>query len=140
MKSIYVSETLEKKEANIGIKEGVAKTKTFFVGPDSVDDVYVIPDKDIDMETAVVKVYQSASDTAFTSYINISKSTTINANTRLYIMKEAPNGFYEITFGDGITLGTAPEAGNKIVIEYLKVCKLERRLYVYDLISLYYKI
>jgi len=106
---------------NIGIKEGIAKTKTFFVGPDSVDDVYVIPDKNIDMETAIVKVYQSATDTAFTSYINIGKSSTINANTRLYIMKEAPNGFYEITFGDGITLGAAPEAGNKIVIEYLQV-------------------
>lgn len=106
---------------NIGIKEGIAKTKTFFVGRDSVDDVYVIPDKNIDMETAIVKVYQSATDTAFTSYINIGKSSTINANTRLYIMKEAPNGFYEITFGDGITLGAAPEAGNKIVIEYLQV-------------------
>ena len=117
----YYSYLTPSGSANIGIKEGVAKTKTFFVGPDSVDDVYIIPDKDIDMETAIVKVYQSASDTAFTSYINISKATTINANTRLYIMKEAPNGFYEITFGDGITLGTAPEAGNKIVIEYLKV-------------------
>ena len=106
---------------NIGIKEGIAKTKTFFVGRDSVDDVYVIPDKNMDMETAIVKVYQSATDTAFTSYINIGKSSTINANTRLYIMKEAPNGFYEITFGDGITLGAAPEAGNKIVIEYLQV-------------------
>ena len=106
---------------NIGIKEGIAKTKTFFVGRDSVDDVYVIPDKNIDMETAIVKVYQSSTDTAFTSYINIGKSSTINANTRLYIMKEAPNGFYEITFGDGITLGAAPEAGNKIVIEYLQV-------------------
>ena len=117
----YYSYLTPSGSTNIEIKEGVAKTKTFFVGPDSVDDVYIIPDKDIDMETAVVKVYQSASDTAFTSYINISKATTINANTRLYIMKEAPNGFYEITFGDGVTLGTAPEAGNKIVIEYLKV-------------------
>ena len=81
----------------------------------------LIPDKDIDMETAIVKVYQSASDTAFTSYINISKSTTINANTRLYIMKEAPNGFYELTFGDGNTLGKTPVAGNKVTIEYLQV-------------------
>lgn len=106
---------------NIDVLEGHAHTKTFFVGPDSVDDVYVIPDKSIDMETAIVKVYESSTDTTFANYINISKASTINENTKLYIMKEAPNGFYEITFGDGVTLGKAPVAGNKIVIEYLQV-------------------
>ena len=106
---------------NIDLLEGHSHTKTFFVGPDSVDDVYVIPDKSIDMETAIVKVYESSTDTTFANYINISKASTINENTKLYIMKEAPNGFYEITFGDGVTLGKAPVAGNKIVIEYLQV-------------------
>lgn len=43
----------------ITIKEGTAKVKTFFVGADSLDDVYVIPDKSIDTETAVVKVFES---------------------------------------------------------------------------------
>ena len=85
----YYSYLTPSGSANIGIKEGVAKTKTFFVGPDSIDDVYIIPDKDIDMETAVVKVYQSASDTAFTSYINISKSTTINALSAALTTEEA---------------------------------------------------
>lgn len=105
----------------IALKEGTAKTKTFIVGPDSLDDVYIIPDKNIDMETAEVKVYQTSTDTAFTSYSNITKATTINADTRLYIMKEAPNQFFELTFGDNITLGKAPEAGNKIVVDYLQV-------------------
>ena len=36
-------------------------------------------------------------------------------------MKEAPNGFYELTFGDGNTLGKTPVAGNKVTIEYLQV-------------------
>ncbi len=106
---------------NINVLEGIAKTKTFFVGPDSVDDVYIIPDKNIDMETAVVNVFQSANDITSTGYINISKASTINENTKLYIMKESPNGFYELTFGDGVTLGKAPVAGNKIVVEYLQV-------------------
>lgn len=105
----------------ITIKEGSAKIKTFFVGADSLDDVYVIPDKSIDTETAVVKVFESPSDTAFTSYININKATQIDENSRLYIMKEAPNGFYELTFGDGNTLGKTPIAGNKVTIEYLQV-------------------
>lgn len=106
---------------NISLKEGVSKTKTFIVGPDSINDVYIIPDKNIDMETAVVKIYETPSDTAFTTFIALGKATTINANTRLYIMKEAPNEFFELTFGDGVTLGKAPEAGNKVVVEYLQV-------------------
>jgi len=106
---------------NITIKEGAAKVKTFFVGTDSLDDVYVIPDKSIDTETAVIKVFESPSDTAFTSYININKATQIDENSRLYIMKEAPNGFYELTFGDGNTLGKTPLAGNKVTVEYLQV-------------------
>ena len=107
--------------SNIQLKEGTAKTKTFIVGPDSLDDVYVIPDKNIDMNTAEVKVYETTSDTAFTTYANLTKATTINADTRLYIMKEAPNQFFELTFGDGVTLGVAPSAGNKIVVDYLQV-------------------
>ena len=106
---------------NITIKEGAAKVKTFFVGTDSLDDVYVIPDKSIDTETAVIKVFESPSDTAFTSYININKATQIDENSRLYIMKESPNGFYELTFGDGNTLGKTPLAGNKVTVEYLQV-------------------
>ena len=106
---------------NITIKEGTARVKTFFVGADSLDDVYVIPDKSIDTETAVIKVFESPSDTAFTSYININSATQINENSRLYIMKEAPNGFYELTFGDGNTLGKTPVAGNKVTVEYLQV-------------------
>ena len=107
--------------SDITIKEGTAKVKTFFVGADSLDDVYVIPDKSIDTETAVVRVFESPSDTSSSSYININKATQIDENSRLYIMKEAPNGFYELTFGDGNTLGQTPIAGNKITIDYLQV-------------------
>lgn len=117
---LYEFKTADSSKA-ITLKEGIAKSKTFLVGSDSLNDVYIIPDKNIDMETAVVKVYETSSDTSFTSYISLGKATTINANTRLYIMKEAPNSFFELTFGDGVTLGKAPEAGNKVVVEYLQV-------------------
>lgn len=32
-----------------------------------------------------------------------------------------PNGHFELTFGNGTTLGRTPEPGNKIVVEYLSV-------------------
>ena len=32
-----------------------------------------------------------------------------------------PNGYFELTFGNGTTLGKTPQPGNKIVVEYLSV-------------------
>ena len=37
----------------------------------------------------------------------------------LYILKEAPNGFFELSFGNGTTLGRAPDAGEKATVNYL---------------------
>ena len=44
---------------------------------------------------------------------------SIDAGSRVYQLRETPNGYYELTFSDGITIGAAPTAGNKIVMSYL---------------------
>ena len=106
-------------DTNIVIKEGVSTTKTFFVTENSIDSVYVIPDPDIDITTAVVEVFDDATSSFFETYINLKDADTIDDTTKLYILREAPNGFFELSFGDGNTLGKAPSAGNKIVINYL---------------------
>ena len=36
-----------------------------------------------------------------------------------YQIKEVPNGYYELIFGDGTSSGKAPVAGNKIIVDYL---------------------
>ena len=41
------------------------------------------------------------------------------SNSRVFIIRETPNGFFEIIFGEDGVLGKAPTAGNKIVITYL---------------------
>lgn len=105
---------------DITIYEGILKQKTFLVGPYAENLVYVIPDKAIDTSTAIVRVFESATTASFATYSNIIAANVINDNTTLYILKEAPNGFYELSFGDGITLGKSPESGNKVVVDYLK--------------------
>lgn len=103
----------------ISIKEGTARTKTFLIGSSEEENVYIIPDTTIDTSTAVVRVYQTPSSSTFATYTNINDAVTINSNSTLYILKESPNGFYELTFGDGNTLGQVPQAGNKVVVSYL---------------------
>ena len=104
----------------IKVHEGVAKNKTFLITQQAENAVYIIPDGSMDISTAVVRVYESPTSTSFTTYTNILDATTINENSTIYILKEAPNGNYELSFGNGTTLGEAPEAGTKVVVSYLR--------------------
>lgn len=103
----------------ISLFEGTAKTKTFLITQGSENAVYIIPDENLDTDTAVVRIYENPTSTSFSTYTNILKATTISELSTLYILKEAPNGFYELSFGNGTTLGRAPDAGSKAVVSYL---------------------
>jgi len=103
----------------IPVYEGTEKTKTFFVGETGDNQIYVIPDLSIDTTTMRVRVFETASSETLDTYTNINKATRITSTSTHYQIKEVPNGYYEVIFGDGITTGKAPKAGNKIVIDYL---------------------
>jgi hypothetical protein len=74
------------------IKEGVSKTKTFISGDNTENITYIIPDENLDLSTAVVKVFPSTTATDFIAYNDILDTNVMNENTTLYIMKEMPNG------------------------------------------------
>ena len=106
---------------NIPIYEGISKTKTFIAGPANENDTYVIPVTNLDLDTVVVKVYDSVSSDNYSLYININDATTIDETSRIFVIKEAPNGFYELTFGNGVRLGQSPDTGSKIEVTYSTV-------------------
>jgi len=107
----------------IRVFEGEEVDIQFIVG-DVEDAVYVIPDVDMDISTAIVKVFenQEAASTggSSTEHTNLLDATTITELSRLYVLRESPNGFYELTFGNGNSLGQAPVAGNVINVNYLR--------------------
>ncbi len=105
----------------IVIKEGIPKIKTFISGNNDENITYIIPDDNLDLTTAVIKVHPSTTSLDFTAYNNILDATNINTQSTIYILKEMPNGHFELTFGNGTTLGRTPLPGNKIVVEYLSV-------------------
>ena len=104
----------------IPVFEGTIKNKTFFVGETSDSQIYVIPDITMDISTITVEVFETAtSSTVLDTYTNINKAVRITSDSTHYQIKEVPNGYYEIIFGDGFSTGKAPSAGNKIVVNYL---------------------
>ena len=105
----------------IKIFEGTAVTKTFIITQNSENAVYIIPDESMDIQNAVVRVYDSPTSTDFVTYTNILDANVINIDSTLFILKESPNGFYELSFGNGTTLGRTPDAGSKATVTYLRV-------------------
>jgi len=105
--------------SQIPIYEGTVKTRTYIVGSTDDDEIYVIPDKNLDRSTVVVRVYDTPSSTDFQIYSPITEVTEITESSLIYVLKETPNGFFELSFGNGNTLGPTPNAGSKIIVEYI---------------------
>ena len=104
---------------DIPITEGSRRTKTFVVGESTEERIYVIPDKNLDNTTLSVEVFDTVTSSTFNTHNNILDSVRIDTDSRVFMVRESPNGFYEIIFSDGKVLGKGPEAGNKIVITYI---------------------
>jgi len=104
---------------SIPIKEGAQRTKTFLVGETTENQVYVIPDENVDTKTFKVEVFDTATSSTSTTYTNVNNAIRIDSSSTVYIVREVPNGYYELIFSDGTILGQAPQAGNKIVVSYL---------------------
>ena len=73
---------------------------------------------DIDTNSTVVTVFNSPTSDQSEEYTPLSRAITVNAKSTYYTIREAPNGTYELNFGDGVTFGKSPEAGSKIVVTY----------------------
>jgi len=103
----------------IPIFEGTQKTKTFLVGEFNESDVYIIPDLNMDASTVIVRVYETYGSSSNTVYNNITGATTISPTSTIFILKETPNGFYQLSFGGNGVLGLSPAAGNAIEVTYI---------------------
>ena len=108
--------------ANIKIFEGTQTTKTFIITGETENFAYIIPDENIDIDTAVVTSFETVASSSGTTYTDLRKATSITESSKIYILKETPKGDFEISFGNGTVLGVSPVAGNKVTVEYLS-CK-----------------
>ena len=104
---------------DIPIFEGTEKVKTFLSGENDERQIFVIPDNTIDTSTATVQVFDTATSTRFVTYTPLKEAVQISKDSRVYSIREAPNGNYELNFGDGVSFGKKPDPGNKIVVTYL---------------------
>ena len=121
---IYEFKPTASQDSVTKVYEGQEINKQFLVGT-ATDPIYVITDEEIDISTAIVSAYPdqlSASDATYVPnyYINLIEATEIKNDSRLYVLRESPNKYFELTFGNGTSLGLAPSPGNVVNVNYLR--------------------
>ena len=122
---IYNFVPFDDEDSPVIVYEGVEKSQRFLVDQ-AKDIVYVVPDPEMDIKTVIIRVYDSqsyleASQTSgFVVYTDLLDAVEITELSRLYVLREAPNGNFELTFGNGTTIGIAPSPGQVVDVNYLK--------------------
>ena len=106
---------------NFAIYEGKQTRKVFIAGPAGENVSFVIPTESLDLNTVKVNVYADTSTTFYDVYTNLNDTVNIDKNSRIFVVKEAPNGQFELSFGNGARLGKFPSTGNKIEVIYDEV-------------------
>lgn len=94
--------------------EGVPSSNVFV---HSEENRYALKSEFIDLSTLVVKVQPNATSTNFVFMRNGNTLVDVNSQSNVFFINEIDDGFYQISFGDGI-LGRRLDVGSIITVEY----------------------
>lgn len=84
----------------------------------------LIPQKDVDISTLTVDVFDSEESSNVESFIQAKELPSIDSDSNVFFVFETPDQFYEITFGDGI-IGRPIKDGSIVRAEYVVTKKEE---------------
>ena len=100
------------------LRQGVPLTFKYTVNTANTEQKFLLPNANTDMNTLVVSVQESASDTNTSVYAVASDITTVNATSNVYFVNEHSSGQYRVQFGDSV-LGRKPITGNIVLLKSL---------------------
>lgn len=104
--------------SNIYVKQGEVVTRQFEMFPTNTSRRFEIPSANVDMDTLVVTVQASSSNTDTHSYSLADDITELTANSMVYFIEENENLNYTVYFGDNY-IGKKPQDGSIINFTYL---------------------
>lgn len=104
--------------SNVVIKQGEVITRQYLMSSSNSKRRFEIPSSNVDINTLVVTVQESSSNTETFAYNIADDITELNSNSKVYFVEENEDGNYRIYFGDDI-IGKKPKVGNIINITYL---------------------
>lgn len=100
------------------IYEGTFEETNFIVDQSILNQRFIIRDKDIDIKSLRVRVYESDGSSSFISFKLAEDFMTINGDSNVYFVSMNEDGYYEIHFGNDV-YGNAVQNGNKVECTYI---------------------
>jgi len=103
---------------NIEIYEGRYATFSYEIDTSNVDQRIIIPSVDVDMSTLRITVKPDKNSTEIVEYFLNDDLNRLKPDSLVFFTSEIPEGYYEITFGDGV-LGKKLINGNYVTLHYI---------------------
>jgi hypothetical protein len=100
------------------IYEGTFEEERFIVDNSLTNQRYIIRNKDIDINTLRVNVYNTRGDTNFTSFKLADDFNNIDGDTPVFYLSVNEDDYYEVFFGNGV-YGSAVEHANLISCSFV---------------------
>lgn len=104
--------------SNVTIKQGEVVTRQFLMDPTNTKRRFEIPSANVDLNTVVVTVQESATNTDTYVYNIAEDLTEITRDSKVYFIEENEDGNYRLYFGDDV-IGKKPTDGNIINVTYI---------------------
>lgn len=102
---------------DVSIKEGTYVTETY-VYQGKPFEAFTLNNQDVDTTTIRVTVRENELSSIEEVYSMADNILNLDDTSRVYFMKQNPDGLYQIQFGTGM-LGHALDVGNVVTVEYL---------------------
>lgn len=104
---------------NIEIAQGIPSSFSFtYNSTTNPQQIFEIPDTNVDTATLLVNVQESSTNTSFETYTLATDYVALTPSSKVYFLQEGMNGNYEIYFGDNI-LGKSLNNNNVVNISYI---------------------
>ena len=103
---------------NVKIHQGEIVTKRIQINSAQSNNEYIIDDKNIDLNTLKVAVFQNGRSEINEVYSRFSDINAVDRSTPIYFIYENYNGNYVISFGNGV-FGKRPDNLNILELSYL---------------------
>lgn len=104
---------------NVEIAQGIPSSFSFtYNSTTNPQQIFEIPDTNIDSATLLVTVQESSSNASFETYSLATDYIALTPTSKVYFLQEGMNGNYEIYFGDNI-LGKSLVNNNVVNITYI---------------------
>lgn len=119
----------------VEIYDGNYVTFSYTANTSDSDQRFIIPSINVDMSTLRVFVKPDSGSSEITEYAINDDLTRLKPDSCTFFIHETPEGYYEVTFGDGI-LGKNIINGNYITLTYIIAVGKEEANYVNTFVPL----